>query len=55
MRCVLHEVAAREVFAILGPKVLKAEMAQLTDSLMQKGLAASNARMAKPLTACAPT
>ncbi|HOF50954.1 MAG TPA: dynamin family protein [Rhodoferax sp.] len=34
----VHLKLLREVFAILGPKVLKAEMAQLTDSLMQKGL-----------------
>jgi len=34
----VHLKLLREVFAILGPKVLKAEMTQLTDSLMQKGL-----------------
>lgn len=34
----VHLKLLREVFAILGPKVLKAEMAQLTEALMQKGL-----------------
>jgi hypothetical protein len=34
----VHLKLLREVFAILGPKVLKGEMTQLTDSLMQKGL-----------------
>ena len=34
----VHLKLLREVFAILGPKVLKAEMAQLTESLMQKGI-----------------
>ena len=34
----VHLKLLREVFAILGSKGLKSEMAQLTDALMQKGL-----------------
>ena len=34
----VHLKLLREVFAILGPKVLKLEMGQLTEALMQKGL-----------------
>ena len=34
----VHLKLLREVFAILGAKVLKGEMTQLTDRLMQKGL-----------------
>jgi hypothetical protein len=34
----VHLKLLREVFAILGSKALKAEMAQLTDALVQKGL-----------------
>lgn len=34
----VHLKLLREVFGILGPKTLKAEMAQLTEALVQKGL-----------------
>ncbi len=34
----VHLKLLKEVFGILGPKVLKAEMAQLTEALTQKGL-----------------
>ncbi len=34
----VHLKLLREVFSILGPKVLKVEMGQLTEALMQKGI-----------------